>query len=48
MKTMNTNKLMRQLRSRCARCNHPFGENEFKVKTDNDEFICECCRDKVR
>lgn len=44
---LNTNKSIRLARRQCARCDHVFEDNEFKVLTDSNEFVCEGCVDKV-
>lgn len=44
---ITTNKEFRQARKVCARCNHIFESNEFKVMTDDNQFICGECNDKL-
>ena len=44
---LNKDKELIRKRGFCSRCNHLFEDNEFKVKTDADDFVCEECNDKV-
>lgn len=44
---LNKDHNMIDARKKCARCDHVFEDNEFKVSTDMNEFICEECESKV-
>lgn len=44
---LNKDQEMIDARSKCARCGHIFEDNEFKVSTDMNEFICEECEYKI-